>query len=230
MNLLRSATLAVTLPLGLALPASAEEPAALDTDVQKFNYALGVIYGAQIAQTDLGVELDTALVLHGFREMLQQSDSAQMSPEEATQFARAFVEKKRAEDAAMRVEMGQAFLVENGAKDGITTTQSGLQYKVLVEGKGDSPTLGNSVSVHYTGRLLDGTVFDSSIERGEPAEFPVSGVIPGWTEALQLMKPGGKFEVWIPSALAYGERGAGADIGPNEVLNFEMELLAIVGQ
>ena len=130
----------------------------------------------------------------------------------------------------MRVEMGQAFLVENGAKEGITTTESGLQYKVLVEGEGDSPTLGNSVSVHYTGRLLDGTVFDSSIERGEPAEFPVSGVIPGWTEALQLMKPGGKFEVWIPSALAYGERGAGADIGPNEVLNFEMELLAIVGQ
>ena len=117
---------------------------------------------------------------------------------------------------------------ENAAREEVTVTESGLQYQVLAEGEGASPTLGDTVKVHYTGRLLDGTVFDSSVQRGEPATFPVSGVIAGWTEALQLMKPGTKFQVWIPSDLAYGERGTGRDIGPNETLTFEMELLEIL--
>ena len=120
------------------------------------------------------------------------------------------------------------FMEENSKKDGVITTASGLQYMVVKTGEGDSPTLRDTVSVHYTGRLLNGDVFDSSHKRGQPAEFPVSGVIPGWTEALQLMQPGGQLEVWIPSELAYGERGAGSVIGPNEVLNFDMDLLAII--
>ena len=121
-----------------------------------------------------------------------------------------------------------AFMEENSKKDGVITTASGLQYKVVKTGQGDSPTLRDTVSVHYTGRLLTGDVFDSSHKRGAPAEFPVSGVIPGWTEALQLMQPSGVLEVWIPSELAYGTRGAGGLIGPNEVLNFDMELIKII--
>ena len=122
-----------------------------------------------------------------------------------------------------------AFLEENGAKDGITTTTTGLQYRVDEEGSGTPPTATQSVVVHYAGRLLDGTEFDSSYRRGQPATFGVTQVIPGWTEALLLMKPGAKWEVWLPSEIAYGPRGAGGAIGPHEVLNFTIELVEVQG-
>lgn len=122
---------------------------------------------------------------------------------------------------------GQAFLAKNKTKVGVKTLPSGLQYEILKSGKGATPTSSDTVKVHYEGTLLDGTVFDSSIKRNEPAVFPVNGVIAGWTEALQLMKVGDKWRVYLPSELAYGSRGAGNDIGPNAVLTFEVELLGI---
>ncbi|MGV3532261.1 MAG: FKBP-type peptidyl-prolyl cis-trans isomerase [Chthoniobacteraceae bacterium] len=129
-----------------------------------------------------------------------------------------------AQDAAAK---GETYLKENGKKEGVKTLPSGLQYKVVKEGSGKSPKATDTVSVHYRGTLIDGTEFDSSIKRGEPAEFPVNRVIKGWTEALQLMKEGDKWMLYIPSHLAYGERGAGGAIGPNETLIFEVELLKV---
>lgn len=129
-------------------------------------------------------------------------------------------------DARENLERGQAFLQENAGKDEVTTTDSGLQYTVLTPGEGDKPSSSDTVTVHYTGRLLDGTVFDSSVERGEPLAFPLNRVIPGWTEGVQLMSPGAKYRFWIPAGLAYGEQAPPA-IGPNQVLDFEVELLQI---
>ena len=125
-------------------------------------------------------------------------------------------------------ERGEAFLAENAKADGIQVTDSGLQYREIEPGSGDSPKLSDTVRCHYAGTLIDGTEFDSSYSRGMPAEFPVSGVISGWTEALQMMKPGAKWEVFLPSDIAYGPRGAGGAIGPNETLIFTIELLAVV--
>jgi len=129
-------------------------------------------------------------------------------------------------NAAENLAAGQAFLQENAEKNGITTTDSGLQYEVIQEGEGAKPAATDTVTVHYTGRLLDGTVFDSSVQRGEPIEFPLNRVIPGWTEGVQLMAPGAKYRFWIPANLAYGEQGP-ASIGPNQVLDFDVELLQI---
>jgi FKBP-type peptidyl-prolyl cis-trans isomerase len=125
------------------------------------------------------------------------------------------------------LEKGEKFLAENKSKEGVKTTASGLQYKVNKEGTGKSPAATDNVLVHYEGKLLDGTVFDSSIKRGEPISFPLNRVIPGWTEGLQLMKEGGKSTLYIPSKLAYGASGAGGAIGPNETLIFEVELIKV---
>jgi FKBP-type peptidyl-prolyl cis-trans isomerase len=124
------------------------------------------------------------------------------------------------------LEQGQAFLKENASKEGVMATMTGLQYEILEEGEGDKPAATDTVKVHYTGRLLNGTVFDSSVERGEPVEFPLNQVIPGWTEGLQLMSPGAKYRFWIPANLAYGEQAPPA-IGPNQVLDFEVELIEV---
>ena len=124
---------------------------------------------------------------------------------------------------------GETFLAENAKKDGVKSTASGLQYKVLKSGSGATPKSSDEVKVHYHGKLIDGTVFDSSVDRGEPVTFPVTGVIPGWVEALQLMKVGDKWQIYLPSKLAYGAQGAGGKIGPNAVLVFDVELLGIGG-
>lgn len=124
---------------------------------------------------------------------------------------------------------GEQFLADNAKKEGVKTTASGLQYQVIKSGTGKTPGKKDTVKVHYHGTLVDGTVFDSSVDRGEPISFPVDGVIPGWTEALQLMKEGDKWKIFIPSNLAYGERGAGDKIGPNSALVFEVELLSVEG-
>jgi len=131
------------------------------------------------------------------------------------------------EQAKVLGAAGAKYLAENAAKEGVQVTDSGLQFEVVTQGEGETPTAESTVSVHYHGMLVDGTVFDSSVERGQPAEFPVGGVIAGWTEALQLMPVGSKYKLTIPSDLAYGERGAGAAIGPHATLVFEVELLAI---
>src|SRR5438874_7723429 len=139
-------------------------------------------------------------------------------------------ETKNKADAEKNQKAGDAFLAENARKEGVKTTASGLQYKVLKSGSGASPKKTDSVKVHYHGTLIDGKVFDSSVQRGEPVTFQVGGVIPGWVEALQLMPVGSKWKLFIPSKLAYAERGAGRDIGPNSALIFEVELLSIGGK
>jgi FKBP-type peptidyl-prolyl cis-trans isomerase FklB len=134
---------------------------------------------------------------------------------------------QREEAAKENLREGQEFLSENAQKDGVRTTESGLQYEVIEKGSGKTPTPESTVTVHYRGTLIDGTEFDSSYRRGEPATFPVNGVIAGWTEALQLMSEGAKYKLYIPADLAYGERGAGQAIGPNETLIFDVELISV---
>ena len=129
--------------------------------------------------------------------------------------------------AAANLKKGEAFLLANGKKEGVMTTKSGLQYRVVKKGDGASPLASDEVTVHYEGRLINNKVFDSSIKRGQPATFPVNGVIKGWTEALQLMKEGAEYELYIPAELAYGTRGAGQDIGPNEALIFKVSLIKV---
>jgi FKBP-type peptidyl-prolyl cis-trans isomerase len=129
--------------------------------------------------------------------------------------------------AQTALEKGEKFLAENGKRDGVKTTASGLEYEVITEGAGKSPKATDTVLVHYSGKLIDGKEFDSSYKRGEPIEFPLNQVIPGWTEGVQLMKEGAKYRFFIPSKLAYGKRGAGPDIGPDETLIFEVELLKV---
>ena len=164
-----------------------------------------------------------------------ESNNLELTQEEGQQFVQKYFTELKAknklandEKTKALAEEGVAYLAENSTKEGVTTTESGLQYEVLLsKGEGSSPTPQDNVTVHYTGTLTDGTVFDSSVERGEPATFGVSQVIPGWTEALQLMSVGDKFRLVIPSELAYGQRGSGAKIAPNSTLVFEVELLKI---
>ena len=228
MNMFRTAALALPLHFALAAPLMAADPVALDSEDQQISYALGLLMGTQFGSQFDQIEFDSPALIAGF-EAGDAGGEAHMTPQEAQSMLQAYAERVQAEAAAKKAAEAAAFMAENAAREEVTVTESGLQYQVLAEGEGASPTLGDTVKVHYTGRLLDGTVFDSSVQRGEPATFPVSGVIAGWTEALQLMKPGTKFQVWIPSELAYGERGTGRDIGPNETLTFEMELLEILG-
>lgn len=204
----------------------------LDTDAERASYA----YGMDVAESMLrsGLDLDVDLFVQGFRDTLENrgtlltgQEKMQIMQEYAAKM-RETMQAKAEADAARNLAEGQAFLEANKSAEGVKTTKSGLQYIVLKEGSGPHPKPDSRVRVHYTGTLIDGTKFDSSYDRGQPAEFPVNGVISGWTEALQLMRPGGKLKVFIPPNLAYGERGAPPVIGPNSTLVFEMELVDIV--
>lgn len=150
------------------------------------------------------------------------------TPQEADMAIRTYMRKESERKAEGNQKAGEDFLAENAKRSEVKVTESGLQYEVLVEGNGPKPTLESTVSVHYHGTTIDGTVFDSSVDRGEPTQFPLNGVIKGWTEGLQLMNVGSKYKFYIPSDLAYGPRGAGAQIGPNSALIFEVELLEIL--
>ncbi len=235
MNKLKSA-FAVVMTLAL-LAACKQETAGLsratdapDTDLQKQSYALGSNMSNSLKQAS--VEIDQAYFNAGFYDTI---DGQQLMTVEDMQAAlMAMRDAAQAQQQAQRAEMIEANLASaneslaaNAELKGVVTTDSGLQYKVLETGDGAMPTASDMVTVHYEGRLFDGTVFDSSIERGEPATFPVGGVIAGWTEALQLMSVGSKWQLFIPPALAYGETGAGNVIQPNAALVFDVELLAI---
>lgn len=188
------------------------------------SYAFGVAIGTSLEGTHVDIDYDA--FLNGVKDVLQKKKT-KISVEETQgviQAAIAAAQQKLGEDNA---KQETEFLAANGKKDGVKTTASGLQYQVITEGTGAKPQVTDTVKVDYVGKLLDGTQFDSSIERGEPAVFPVGGVIPGWGEAVQLMTVGSKYKVWIPSALAYGEQGAGGKIGPNATLEFEITLLSI---
>ena len=211
----------------LATPALANEPS---TDLEKLSYSLGIVLGERI-QNDFG-DLDPAFVLEGLKDSKDPNSWKLDRPEinKAVQDAQARVrteQQKQVEAMAeANLKSGEAFLADNAKKDGVTVTASGLQYKISEEGSGNSPKATDTVKVHYEGRLISGEVFDSSIARGEPVSFPLNGVIPGWSEGVQLMKVGSKFEFTIPSDLAYGPSGTGP-IPPNSVLVFNVELLEI---
>jgi FKBP-type peptidyl-prolyl cis-trans isomerase len=156
-----------------------------------------------------------------------KNNKALMSAEQAGMYLSSYFQNIQRKKSDKNLKEGQDFLTQNKSKEGIKTTSSGLQYRVLKEGNGPSPSASDTVVAHYTGKTLNGKVFDTSLDDGQPLIYPANQLIPGWTEALQLMKVGSKWELFIPAELAYGERGAGQDIGPNSTLIFEMELLGI---
>jgi FKBP-type peptidyl-prolyl cis-trans isomerase len=218
-----------------ALVAASSLPAApaLETQKEKFSYSIGVNVGTNIRQQ--GVDIDPNLLFQGLNDAL--AGELKLLTEQEVQEAlaalqqelRARHEQKRVEQVEKNKAEGEAFLAENAKKPGVITLPSGLQYRIITEGSGASPTrVQDSVKAHYRGTLLDGTEFDSSLKRGEPATFALNGVIKGWTEALQLMKEGSKWELYIPSDLAYGPNGRGQHIGPNATLVFEVELIEVI--
>ncbi|MBL4782075.1 MAG: FKBP-type peptidyl-prolyl cis-trans isomerase [Porticoccaceae bacterium] len=196
---------------------------------QQVSYGIGRQMGDQLSGSPFD-ELVLAAVIDGLSDAYT-GQPAQIDTEimkAAFEEVNGRVQKKQAEAAGKLTAEGVEFLAKNAKRDGITVTASGLQYEVLNAGDGATPSSTAKVRTHYHGTLIDGTVFDSSYDRGEPAEFPVNGVIAGWTEALQLMKEGAKWRLYVPSDLAYGEKGAGGAIGPHATLVFDVELLAIV--
>ena len=201
----------------------------LNTDEQKASYGIGLQMGQQLASVFEGVSLAAALagVEDAFSGKGPRIDGNDINA--AFQTIQAKVQAAQAEQAKTLAAEGEAFLAENAKRDEVTVLESGLQYEVITEGSGDTPTQDSVVRTHYRGTLINGTQFDSSYDRGEPTEFPVGGVIAGWTEALKNMKVGSKWKLYIPYHLAYGERGAGGDIGPYQALVFDIELLEIVG-
>lgn len=205
-----------------------------ETDREKISYSIGV----NMAQSVIEIkdEIDLPMLEKGITDKFQDKELL-VSNEEAQSLLQVFSEKIRAKEqeenaktAQKSLEEGQAFLKENKTIAGIVTTESGLQYQILEEGEGKSPGKSDKIKVHYKGTKLDGTEFDSSYKRGEPATFQADQVIKGWTEGLQLMKEGGKYKLFIPADLAYGERGAGQQIKPNDVLIFEVELLEVLNE
>jgi len=203
----------------------------LKSETEKISYLLGFQFGSNL--TRQGIKLDLAAVAEGMQHGTSKSEP-RIEQKEAAQVMNNFRTKLMAK---MKQEQGRAssanqkagadFLANNLKKEGVQSTKSGLQYRVLTNARGAKPGPTDTVRVHYEGRLINGTVFDSSVKRGKPAEFPVNGVIPGWTEALQLMSVGSKWQLTIPSELAYGPRGMGGAIPPNSVLVFDVELLKI---
>ena len=201
------------------------------SEIDFLSYGMGMNMGEYLTRTP--IEVNTQAALDGVRDFLAKSPK--ISQEEYVKAMQvlqakmqAAVQKQVDGLAAANIEAEKKFMAENGAREGVKTTASGLQYEVIAEGKGDKPLAHSKVRVHYTGTLLDGTEFDSSVRRGEPAEFGVNQVIAGWTEALQLMSPGSKYRLFIPARLGYGEHGAGQAIPPNAALIFDVELLDIL--
>ena len=203
----------------------------MKTQKDKVSYSVGVDVAKSFAK--MGMDLDLDVFIKGLRDgfsgkKLLMTDDEMHATMTALQNDLAKKQSEGKQSAAEEnKKAGEAFLAENKKKEGVVTLPSGLQYKILKAAKGKKPTDADTVECHYRGTLIDGTEFDSSYSRGKPATFPVAGVIPGWTEALKLMPVGSKWQLVVPSKLAYGEHGAGADIGPNATLIFEVELLGI---
>jgi len=196
-----------------------------ETEMEKVSYSLGVNMASSVKKQGMET-IDAQAVAKAFTDVFE-GNNLDISEEESMTVLQDFFGKMQAEKSAKENEAGVAYLAENGAKEGVVTTESGLQYEVINSGNGAKPTTADQVTVHYHGMLTDGTVFDSSVDRGQPATFGVTQVIKGWTEALQLMSVGDKWKLTIPSGLAYGDQGAGGMIGPGAILVFEVELLGI---
>ncbi len=218
-----------------AAPPPASQPAekspVFANEKDKLSYTFGQNIGKSFKQQDIDVNVE--VFMKGIEDA-QAGRNPLISQQEMGQIMMSFQKDRMAKMATKHKEQGEknlkdgeAFLVENKKKEGVTTLPSGLQYKILNSGTGKTPKETDKVSTHYRGTLIDGTEFDSSYQRGEPTSFPVNGVIKGWTEALQLMKEGDKWQLFVPANLGYGERGAGGKIGPNATLTFEIELLKV---
>lgn len=229
--------LGVSLALSLVLMAAGcgagEKKIELNDQKAKVSYGIGMSLGTDFKAQ--GIEIDPDVMVQAIKDVTTGGKTL-MTEEEVrkviTDFQKELVAKQEAkakEGGIKNLKDGEAFLAENSKKTGVVTLPSGLQYKVEKKGTGKKPGPSDTVTVHYKGTLIDGTEFDSSYKRGEPVSFPVGGVIPGWTEALQLMEEGSKWQLFIPAKLAYGERGAGAQIGPNSTLIFDVELLKVEG-
>jgi FKBP-type peptidyl-prolyl cis-trans isomerase len=218
----------------MALSASCQQggkTVKLESNIDSVSYAIGVLVGSnnlkQLEAAPGGETMNKEVMASAFR-VSSVGEEAAMTEDQANELVRKFFEGAGEREAQKTLEEGNAFLEKNKAREGVTTTESGLQYEILTEGTGAKPAAEDQVRVHYHGTLIDGKVFDSSVDRGEPVVFGVGQVIPGWTEALQLMPVGSKWKIYLPSSIAYGERGAGGDIAPNSALIFEVELLEIV--
>ncbi|WP_461096408.1 FKBP-type peptidyl-prolyl cis-trans isomerase [Spirosoma luteolum] len=205
----------------------------LKTSQDSISYSIGVFMAQNLKQQGM-TDLNQALLARGLQDAMSGKPT-QLTQEQCGNVLNAYAQKQYAirnaegmKVAAENKKAGDAFLAQNKTKSGVVTTASGLQYSIEKAGTGAKPTASDRVKVHYTGQLLDGKVFDSSVERGQPAEFGVGEVIKGWTEALQLMPVGSKWKLYIPAELAYGDRGAGADIKPGSTLVFDVELLDII--
>lgn len=208
---------------------------ALKTTKDKVSYSIGINIGSNLKMNNF--DLDVPLLLKGLKDAFLNDTTVQrlMTDEEVTQTINAFQQELGEKQKKMQEEVGvknkaegEKFLAENKKKEGVVTLPSGLQYKVIKTGNGKTPKATDTVLAHYTGTLINGTKFDSSIDRGEPTQFPVNGVIKGWTEALQHMKEGDKWYLYVPSDLAYGPRGVNQMIGPNTTLIFEVELIKVI--
>ena len=195
-------------------------------DFDKVSYSLGLSIASNLISS--GVKTLNAEAFNDGLATVFEGRMPEINPDEANKILQNFFEVLQKEQGNAAKEAGNKFLEENKKQEGVITLPSGLQYKILKNGNGPKPKASDTVKCHYEGRLINGAIFDSSIRRGEPAEFPVSGVIAGWVEALQLMNTGSKWQLYIPSELAYGSHGAGQSIGPNETLIFDVELLDIV--
>ena len=242
MKLRFAVALCLVLVAGVAGQARAAGDVEIKTEKQKLSYSIGVNAGRSMKESlkTQSVDVDPVILLKGLNDGILDA-KPQMTEDEVKVVLEGLQKKlmaKQQEQAAKQQEQakaaaeknkkdGEAFLAANKKKEGVVTLPSGLQYKIITPGKGKSPKATDTVTVNYKGTTIDGKEFDSSYKRGQPATFPLNQVIPGWTEAVQLMKEGAKYELYIPSNLAYGERGAGANIGGNATLIFEVELLSI---
>lgn len=229
MKAITTAALALGLLAGSAF--AADTKMTLKDNKDKVSYSIGLNIAKSMKQEGLDINPDALAaamkdVFAGAKPQLSEEE-VQTVMQEFQKDMMAKRAKGQQEGLAKNKAEGEKFLADNKKKEGIKTTASGLQYKVIKDGTGKTPKATDTVSTHYRGTLISGKEFDSSYKRGEPAEFPVNGVIKGWTEALQLMKEGAKWQLFIPSDLAYGERGAGQDIGPNSTLIFDIELLSV---
>lgn len=200
----------------------------LKSQADSVAYSIGVSIGQNMKRDGLD-SLNVEILSKGLRTALQ-GDSTAISQVDGMAVIQTYMAERQKRKSDLQKAGGVKFLAENKSKPGVKTTPSGLQYIVIKEGTGPKPMATDTVTTHYHGTLIDGTVFDSSVDRGQPTEFPVNAVIPGWTEALQMMNVGSKWKLFIPSELAYGERQAGPNIGPNSTLIFEVELLGIKGK
>ncbi len=197
----------------------------MDNELDKLSYSLGIDIAKSLQSQGVN-EINGNELGQAINDVVSNS-TLKLSEQEATNFLNDHFGKLQAKQHEGAIKDGQDFLAANSKREEVTTLESGLQYQMLSEGEGDIPTLESTVTTHYHGTTIDGKVFDSSVERGTPASFPVNGVIAGWTEALQLMPVGSKWRLFVPSNLAYGDRGAGPDIGPHATLIFDVELLEI---